>query len=123
MKKQQKIELNKLLRKIVSLRDGYKCLKCGNNYRLHLSHIYPKGKYRKMEFEPDNVKFLCIKDHLFWWHVNPLEAAEWLKGVLDQKRLKKLKEMKNTIIKKRLIFKEIRNNLQSIIKELESNVE
>lgn len=96
--KTQKKALYELLHKLVRLRDGEKCLKCLKTDRLQLSHIYPKGRYRLMEFVPENVKLLCVGCHLYWWHRNPIEAHEWLKIKLDQARLAKLKLMSQTYL-------------------------
>ncbi|MDI6808179.1 MAG: hypothetical protein QME66_04240 [Candidatus Eisenbacteria bacterium] len=89
--KTQKARLYTLLRKAVIRRDGEICQKCGKTQILHLSHIYPKGKYRRMEFELDNVKLLCAGCHIFWWHKNPIEAHEWLQTVVPKERLDKLR--------------------------------
>lgn len=82
-----------LLRKIAIARDGECCLRCGKTTSLHLSHIYPKGRYKSMEYDPDNIKLLCNACHLFWWHKNPIEAGEWLKSVIPSGRLSRLKTM------------------------------
>lgn len=80
------------VRAMVFERDGNRCLRCGTTSNLQLSHIYPKGKYRKMEHDPLNLKILCLGCHLFWWHKHPLEAGEWLKSVLPSERIQYLKE-------------------------------
>lgn len=90
-------KMNALLHELVRLRDGERCRRCGNTERLQLSHIYPKGRYRSMEFEPWNVKLLCVGCHLYWWHKNPIEAHEWLKSVWPSKELERLKLMSLTI--------------------------
>ena len=110
--KEQRKELNALLHKLVRLRDGEHCLRCPKTARLQLSHIYPKGKKRGMEFEPDNVKLLCVGCHLYWWHKNPMEAMEWLKTVIPTARLDRLKLMSQTTNK-------IDFNLQKIFIEKE----
>ena len=92
-------KLNGLLRELVSLRDGERCLKCGKRSQLHMSHIYPKGRYRCMEFNPDNLKLLCVGCHLFWWHKNPIEASEWIKTALTPQRLKRLRRLSLETIK------------------------
>ena len=89
--KTAKRELNKLIREVVLLRDGERCLRCGTTERLQMSHIYPKGKYRKLEFDLNNIKPLCSGCHLFWWHKNPIEAHEWIQTVISPERLVKLK--------------------------------
>lgn len=91
--KDQKKDIMYLLRKIVIARDGEACLKCGKTMSLHLSHIYPKGRYKAMELEPDNVKLLCNACHLYWWHKNPIEAHEWLASAIPRDRLVRLKSM------------------------------
>lgn len=80
------------VRAIVFERDGNKCLKCGRTENLQLSHIYPKGKYRKMEHDLLNLKILCYACHFHFWHKHPLEASEWLKSVLPSERIQYLKE-------------------------------
>lgn len=56
-----------------------------------MSHIYPKGTYRRIEFEPENILPLCYACHIHWWHKNPLEAREWLATVVSSKVLNRLK--------------------------------
>ena len=70
-------EFSKLIRK----RDG-RCLVaddhrfvCGGS--LQASHIYPKGQYPLLELFPLNVKTLCWRHHIGWWHKNPSEASAW----------------------------------------------
>jgi Bacteriophage Lambda NinG protein. len=96
MTKSEKKNIQKLLREIVFLRDGEACLKCGKTEAISLSHIYPKGRYRSMELDPDNLKPLCYACHLLWWHKNPIEAHEWLQTAIPKKRLDRLKLMANT---------------------------
>ena len=86
MTKAQKTKLNKLVREFVVLRDKV-CLRCGKSDRLHASHIYPKGKFRKMQFNVDNVKALCLGCHLYWWHKHPIEAKEWAEKTLGKASL------------------------------------
>jgi len=91
--KSDRAKLNALLREAMLLRDGGRCLRCGRTDYLQASHIYPKGKYRKMEFELDNIKTLCNGCHLFWWHKHPMEAKDWLEEKLPPQRLQRLKMM------------------------------
>jgi 5-methylcytosine-specific restriction endonuclease McrA len=77
-----KQDLWKLVAKSVKERDGYTCLLCGtkgHGSEIHCSHILPKGLYPRWEFEEWNLKALCMKDHLQFWHKSPLEAAEAFK--------------------------------------------
>lgn len=117
MTKQQKSTLNKLVREYVILRDK-RCLRCGKTNNLHASHIYPKGKYRKMQFNVNNVKALCLGCHLYWWHKSPIEAKEWAEKTLGKRRLNKLKKQANTINKNKLDYKELKSELENKIGEL-----
>jgi len=95
-KKQLQAEVYGLLRELVKERDGAKCLRCGKIDRLQLSHIYPRGRYKTMAYDPLNLKMLCVGCHLFWWHKHPKEAWEWLHTVMPQERLDNLKRMSQT---------------------------
>lgn len=83
-------ELNSLIREILVLRDK-KCLRCGTTEKLQGSHIWPKGHYRKLEFDSDNIIFLCYRCHFYFWHKSPLAAAEWIKTVIPLERYNRLK--------------------------------
>ena len=111
--------LNDLLAKIIEKRDGKKCLKCGKLTPLHLSHIYPKGRHRRLEFEPDNLKFLCNSCHLFWWHRNPIEAKKWAEKVFEKMRLKRLDFIANKDRNTRSVdYKLIKIYLEQSLKKL-----
>lgn len=96
----QSTALMGLIRQILVARDGEKCLRCGTTERLQMSHIYPKGRYRGMEYYADNLKFLCFPCHFHFWHKHPLEASEWLKRVVPKERLDKLRLMSQTYLGK-----------------------
>lgn len=115
-KKKLKTECLKLLRELVILRDGERCLRCGKTNILHLSHIYPKGKQRGMELDPDNLKLLCAGCHIYWWHKSPLEAQNWLVSVLPPERLQRLKLMSQTAQKVDLELQKL--YLESEVKKL-----
>ena len=83
-----------------------------------MSHIYPKGRYRKMQFDPDNVKALCLGCHLYWWHKHPIEAKEWAVKALGRARLNRLKKKANTIDKTLWNYNEIKIKLEKQIKEM-----
>lgn len=83
-----------------------------------MSHIYPKGRYRKMQFDPDNVKALCLGCHLYWWHKHPIEAKEWAVKALGRARLNRLKKRANTIDKTLWNYEEIKIKLEKQIKEM-----
>jgi 5-methylcytosine-specific restriction endonuclease McrA len=75
-----KKKLWKLVSISVKMRDNFTCARCGkkdSGSLIHASHILPKGQYHNYEFEEWNLKCLCMKCHLQWWHKNPLEACGW----------------------------------------------
>ena len=56
-----------------------------------MSHIYSVGAYKKLEYDEDNIKPLCIRCHLYWWHKNPMDAKDWIETVIPKERLQRLK--------------------------------
>ena len=94
-------DLWKLVAKSVKERDGYTCLLCGtkgHGSEIHCSHILPKGLYPRWEFEEWNLKSLCMKCHLNFWHKSPLEAAKDFKEKHPEKywtAMNKRKEYKD----------------------------
>ncbi len=119
MTKQQKSTLKKLLRQVALARDKW-CLKCGKTDDLQCSHIYPVGTYRKMAYMADNVKILCRRHHLYWFHKHPIEAHEWLKTAIPKERLDKLALRARTIDKKPINFMEEKLYLEQELKRYES---
>lgn len=111
--------LRKLLHAVCITRDGGKCLKCGSTEKLCASHIYPKGTYRKMEYDYDNAVTFCYRCHIYWWHKNPVEAVEWLEKNIDKSRLDRLKLRSQVIDKKPMDYKLIKIDLENKLKELE----
>ena len=93
----QRKKLYALLHAIVRLRDGPRCLRHGGTDRLQMSHIYPKGRHKLMEFLTINVKLLCPDCHA-WWHANPAKAREWLKTAIPVERQKKLRLVSQTYL-------------------------
>jgi 5-methylcytosine-specific restriction endonuclease McrA len=93
LRKKQHTILWALLKAITIKRDGNKCVVCGKSGKgLNLSHIYPRGQYPRLEFDPENVFIQCTKHHLMWWHKNPIEAAEWYNQNISLKRRNSLKK-------------------------------
>lgn len=92
MKKSEQGTIKKLIREYVFLRDGEACFKCHrSNGTLAISHIYSVGSHKNMEFEVDNVKPLCYRCHICWWHKDIGPAWEWINSVLPKTRLDRLK--------------------------------
>lgn len=88
-------KLDSLLKEAIILRDGYKCLRCQKEDNLQKSHIYPKGIYKNLKFDLDNLHFLCYQCHLCWWHKHPIGATKWIKDVLPKDRLARLHKKSN----------------------------
>ena len=116
VKKSEKKKLHSLVRQYVILRDKC-CLRCGKSDRLHASHIYPRGKYPKMQFNLENVKVLCVGCHLYWWHKHPIEAREWADKTLGKALLARLKKQANTINKELWVYKDIKLSIEKKIME------
>lgn len=95
--KAEKKILNALLHEILLKRDKV-CLRCGNP-KFQASHIYNKGRYRGMEFDPDNLKALCFACHLGWWHKNSPDTHEWLAKTIPKARLDRLKLLSKQTIR------------------------
>ena len=73
-------DLDKIVRQIILIRDEHKCQKCGEYVTgsfAHTSHVIPKGRCGALRWDLDNLKILCFRDHLQWWHLNPVEAGAW----------------------------------------------
>lgn len=73
------LECDRLVREQVFARDGFKCVRCGGDKHLHAAHVLPKGSHPRMRFMPINVLTMCLHDHIFWCHKDPLAFTEWFK--------------------------------------------
>lgn len=79
-RKELKKELKDLSRQIVRLRDDDTCQICGKKVYGSNSqpcHVYPKGKYRRLEFDLINLFLGCMHCHFHFWHAHPIKAYEW----------------------------------------------
>ncbi len=110
MTKAQRTKLNKLLRQAMIRRDGEHCLRCGKT-PVQTSHIKSRGKYRKLAFDINNVKPLCVACHLYWWHKEPLEAAEWIREQFPD-RVEYLEKKIRTIDKTIMVYETIKEQLK-----------
>lgn len=83
-KKAWRAKCKKVFDLIIHRRDAGRCRRCGSSTRqLNVSHIFPKGTFRSMEFVALNAKLLCSRPcHLDFWHSNPVEAAKWIEREL-----------------------------------------
>lgn len=72
--------LDKLVKDFVKERDNYTCQRCGKFLQgsdCHASHVIPVSRSGYLQFDPLNMKVLCMHDHLHWWHKHPIEAGKW----------------------------------------------
>lgn len=122
MTKSQHKELRALLKEAVFARDGYKCRKCGRTDTLSPAHIRPKGEYRKMQYDMDNVITLCYKHHMEWAHKDPRGFDKWLEEILPKKVLDRLDLMANTQIKSPLDYNAIKLYLINECNKYEKNI-
>jgi hypothetical protein len=80
------VELDKLARQIVMIRDGFRCRRCNKGIRgdkanrliLQSHHIRPKGSSPALRWELDNLLCVCSWCHMFFFHSrDPYEVAQW----------------------------------------------
>ena len=96
LSKSETKELRRLLKEACFARDNNTCQRCRKIDTLSPSHIYPKGRYRNIEFDVENVITLCYACHLQFWHKNPIEAWNWYENTIPKARRDKLKLRANT---------------------------
>ena len=64
-------------KKKVHERDGYKCLRCGTDKKLHAHHIIPWKENKDLRFDVGNGKTYCSSCHL---HIEMKGHIPWNKG-------------------------------------------
>lgn len=84
-------EADAWVKAIVLNRQGPNCLKCGKPKPLHAAHILSKGANPSLRYDLENVIGLCMQDHIFWAHRDPVGFATWIEekfpGRLDKLKL------------------------------------
>lgn len=77
----------KLAKKIVYIRDQYKCQHCGKQdfKDYQASHVIPISADRRLQYDILNMKVLCHHCHLNRWHKNPLESWAWFSEVFPDR--------------------------------------
>jgi len=80
-------KLLKLSKKIVYIRDEYKCQHCWKqDYKdYQASHVIPVSADRRLQYDILNMKVMCYHCHLNWWHKNPLEAGKWFEDTFPER--------------------------------------
>lgn len=67
-------KLDEIFAKVVRKR-GY-CERCGKTMNLNCSHIHSRTKM-SVRWDLKNAFCLDAGCHLYWWHMHPIEAAEF----------------------------------------------
>lgn len=117
LERRKKIKyLRSLLTKIVRARDKW-CLRCHTMNGLQAAHIYPKGKYRKMEFDPDNVIGLCWSCHMHWAHKDVRGFNKWLEETLPKERLKRLDQRAKYVCRSPIDLSLVKIDLENELKK------
>ena len=84
-------EADSWVRAIVLHRQGPKCLKCHEVKPLHAAHMLSKGAFPSIRHELDNVIGLCMKDHIYWAHREPVGFQQWIEELFPG-RIQRLME-------------------------------
>ncbi len=94
-RKKLELKLDKAFSLLVRKR-GY-CLKCGKaeDDKLQCSHIHSRSKM-SVRWDLLNAFCLCGGCHNFWWHVHPIEAAEFTRQHLGDYQYTQLMSRANT---------------------------
>ena len=71
-------KLDDIIREMVRLRDKGICQKCGGQGS-HVSHVVPRTN-KGLRWDMDNVKLLCVRCHLYWWHKDVADAWTWFQA-------------------------------------------
>jgi len=105
-----------LAKKIAKERDNYVCQKCGKMVKganAHGSHVYSEGAYIGLSATVENIKCLCYRCHINWWHKQPMEAKDWFCERFPE-RHEYLLSIKNDTTKKD--WQEVYNKLKELAK-------
>lgn len=87
-KQRIKGRLEKLVKEIVKIRDGYTCQYSGQHAEganCHASHVIPVSADGRLAFDPLNLKVLTFHNHMHWWHKNPVESGEWFQKAFPER--------------------------------------
>ena len=96
-RKKLRDQLDKLVSKLVRIRAGYKCERCGKTSPLNTAHIFSRRNL-SVRWDMENVLCWCVGCH-FWGHQNPILFAEYVKEKLGNEKYEELKR-KSVEIKK-----------------------
>jgi hypothetical protein len=88
--------------KLIRLRDGYTCQKCGKyfdqGHGLQCSHFYSR-RHQATRYDPDNACAHCFTCHQRLGE-NPVEFGNWIRTFLGDARYAELNARHHTIVKR-----------------------
>ncbi len=82
--------------RMVRERAGWKCERCGQYFgpkagaRLHAAHIFSKGGFPHLRYDPDNAVSLCSRHHRFWAHIDAADFIQWVRGYIGEAKYEAL---------------------------------
>lgn len=108
-------KLDELAGEYVKRRDKHICQHCGKyveGTNEHVSHVIPRSAGHKLRWDYKNLKILCFRCHINWWHKNPIESGEWFKEKFPErhKYLQKNRGIKRFTMTE---LKELREKIES----------
>jgi hypothetical protein len=110
--------LDDLARQVCYSRDKNRSVKSGATQNLNMCHIYPKGRYTRLRWEPYNLLTLAWNEHLLWAHRNPIEFTHWFEKKYPE-RAKRLKQMSQYVDQSPIDYRAIELYLNSELKKYE----
>ena len=122
-------ECDRLLSRILKIRRGFRCERCGKEAKprgLHAHHLLKKGHYGGLRYDEDNIVILCYHCHRFKAHSSDIETLQefnkWVEEHLGRVKFTHLKQRgaKAKPIKTYML-EGLRDYLKMELKELEAN--
>ena len=111
-----------MAKKVIYLRDLGQCQHCykrveGTN--AHTSHVLPKSTHGALRYVLLNLKLLCYRCHLSFWHKNPVESGAWFRQTFPY-RWEIIKEMPRLKSYRVDVLQEILEELQTEYKRMKN---
>ena len=92
-----------------------RCLRCDKVNNLQCSHIHSRTKM-SVRWDLKNAFCLCAGCHKYWWHLHPIDAAEFTKQKLGDYEYAQLNARANSI--KKWTIDEMQELYKALEKEL-----
>ena len=110
-------KLDKAIGQYIRDRDEYTCQKCGKmveGSNCHVSHVIPRSAGNALRWDENNLKVLCFKCHIGWWHKEPTASGEWFKEKFPD-RWDYLESKRNTMVQFKI------HDLQELLDSLKTH--